>query len=588
MAGWQDAPLVEQPAATGKPAWEAAPLVAAEPKQESILDKVRKAVQLATPAGVVGALASSDGRQNLIDAGAGAIRGAGSIGATILAPLDVASDAMAGKGVGLQANRDRRAAMDEGLRAIFGADPNSTGYGLGRLATEVAGTMPIGGIVGNGLKAAGATRLGTAVASGGMQTGAPAATTLAGKAGDMALRTAGGVISGGATAGAVDPEMAGTGAVVGGAVPVVSKVVGSLANAARGAMAGPAVPAPVVDAAKAAREAGYVLPPSTVNPTLGNRAAEGVAGKITLSQQASAKNQEITNRLARQALGLDELTPEAIATLRRNSNAAYDALGDFGTVTADDAYRAALQKAAGRSEALAKDFPELANQEVENLVRGMAGREGFNAQSAIEAVKRLRFDGAANKGAMDPAKRALGDSQMKIAGAIEDLIDRNLAAQGAQDLLGNFRNARTTLAKAYDVEKALNTTTGNVDAAKLAALLKKGRPLTGELKQIAEFAQAYPKMVQLPERIGAQPGVSPLDFYASLGTSVATGNPLPMAGMVARPAIRSTVLSEPMQNRAMAAAAGRMQPAAPLLSDADRQAIQILFARGAPVAVQQR
>ena len=43
---------------------------------------------------------------------AGAVRGAGSIGATLLAPVDIASDAIAGKGLSLESNRERRAAMD--------------------------------------------------------------------------------------------------------------------------------------------------------------------------------------------------------------------------------------------------------------------------------------------------------------------------------------------------------------------------------------------------------------------------------------------------------------------------------------------
>ncbi len=54
---------------------------------------------------------------------AGALRGAGSIGATLLAPQDMLQDALQGRGLSLQSNRERRAAMDAGLRSM-GADPD--------------------------------------------------------------------------------------------------------------------------------------------------------------------------------------------------------------------------------------------------------------------------------------------------------------------------------------------------------------------------------------------------------------------------------------------------------------------------------
>ena len=50
--------------------------------------------------------------QNLVG---GAVRGAGSIGATILAPYDMARDALDGKGLSLESNRQRRADMTAGL-----------------------------------------------------------------------------------------------------------------------------------------------------------------------------------------------------------------------------------------------------------------------------------------------------------------------------------------------------------------------------------------------------------------------------------------------------------------------------------------
>src|SRR6478752_8941342 len=56
----------------------------------------------------------AQGAQNV---GSGLVRGAGSIGSTILAPYDIAKDLAAGKGLSLESNRQRRADIDYGLEA---------------------------------------------------------------------------------------------------------------------------------------------------------------------------------------------------------------------------------------------------------------------------------------------------------------------------------------------------------------------------------------------------------------------------------------------------------------------------------------
>jgi hypothetical protein len=87
------------------------------------------------------------------DTAAGLLRGAGSIGATLVSPTDILSDAMAGRPL-MQSNRERRAAMDAALGTL-GADTNSTMYGLGKTAAEIAGTAGAGGMLARGATMAG-------------------------------------------------------------------------------------------------------------------------------------------------------------------------------------------------------------------------------------------------------------------------------------------------------------------------------------------------------------------------------------------------------------------------------------------------
>jgi hypothetical protein len=156
---------------------------------------------------------------------AGAVRGAGSIGATVLAPVDMAMDAAAGKGLSLESNRQRRADMDAGLQSL-GADPNSTQFQVGKVGTEIVGTLPIGGVVGRAVGAV-APRLGQAIASGGLSTGARVAPGAGNALADAGIRAAGGAINGAVTAGAVNPDDAPTGTALGTALPAVTKLAGT-------------------------------------------------------------------------------------------------------------------------------------------------------------------------------------------------------------------------------------------------------------------------------------------------------------------------------------------------------------------------
>lgn len=159
---------------------------------------------------------------------AGAVRGAGSIGATLLAPYDMARDAIDGKGLSLDANRQRRAQIDEGLQAM-GAEPNSALYQGGKLAGEIAGTAGAGGAIANGARSVPAlAKFAPLIESGGFSLGGAATGNTAANA---ALRAAGGAVQGGAQAAMVDPSNAGAGAAIGAAAPGAIKFAGAAGNA---------------------------------------------------------------------------------------------------------------------------------------------------------------------------------------------------------------------------------------------------------------------------------------------------------------------------------------------------------------------
>ncbi len=455
----------------------------------------------------------------------------------------------------LGSDSSRVKAENDAGKADFKAAQDLVGAGgsdVTRVGGNVLGTLPVGGALAaplSGIKAA--APVVNALRSGGMSTGA-APVGLAAKTGDMALRMGAGGAVGAASAGLVDPDMAMMGGALGVALPPALKGAGMGFNALGRTLAGPAVPEATRLGAATARDAGYVIPPTQVKPSLVNRMLEGFSGKLTTAQNASARNQGISNDLLAADLGLPKgkpIMPEDIAGIRKNANKAYDALGKAGRFETDDAFRSAVDEAGAASKRLKADFPELSHEKVDALVASMSKKDGFDAQSAIEAMKRLRADGSANKLSFDdPAKKAMGAAQMKVAKALEDLVERNLETAGKTDLLAQFREARTTLAKAYDAEKALNPATGNADVRKLKKALERGS-LTGGLKTAAQFGQQFPKAAQTVEQMGSLPQTSPLDWIPAGAIGMATGNPLAMAGVAARPMARAAALSPMVQNR---------------------------------------
>lgn len=217
-----------------------------EPKAEkpkSDLDTLRQATSMATPAGLASSLLTEEGRRNVGNAAAGAVRGAGSIGATLLYPIDKAMDVVKGdRGPNvsslvtgqkpLSRNEERRQQMDAALQGM-GADTDSLMYQGGKIGAEVAGTMGVGGVAANTLGrvvpgvAQAAPGFINALRSGGMTTGVRAAPGVVPQAVNLGTRVAGGAINGGLAAGLINPEDAGLGAAIGGAIPVVTRAAGA-------------------------------------------------------------------------------------------------------------------------------------------------------------------------------------------------------------------------------------------------------------------------------------------------------------------------------------------------------------------------
>lgn len=179
------------------------------------------------------------GAGNLV---AGAVRGAGSIGQTILTASELLPSRMiprvaAGGNIlpDMKADAQARQGIDAGLQSM-GAEPDSMMYKGGKLAGEIAGTAGTGNVLALGAKSMGAApTVVNALRTGGMTTGG--GQTL-GR--ELATRAGAGALVGGAQTAMVDPdvEKIGFGTVLGGGLPIATKVAGAAGSMLKNGAAG--------------------------------------------------------------------------------------------------------------------------------------------------------------------------------------------------------------------------------------------------------------------------------------------------------------------------------------------------------------
>lgn len=228
---------------------------------------------------------------------------------------------------------------------------------------------------------------------------------------------------------------------------------------------------------KEAFKEGYVLPPSVTGGGKAAAALESVGGKAAVGQEASIRNQQITNKIARReaGLGADEALSEgSLAKARERLSAPYREVADISP----------------------------------------------RAKSALEKLQEARQDskdawkkyGGPSGGPEERRAALAADNKVEV---LERLIEKEAQGAGKPDLLQRLREARVAIAKNHNVESALVQGSGDVDAHVIGRILdKKGeKAITGGLQTIGKFAQAFPTFAREKPVGQSSPGIGQLKPY---------------------------------------------------------------------------
>ena len=303
--------------------------------------------------------------------------------------------------------------------------------------------------------------------------------------------------------------------------------------------------------AAAAKEAGYLGLPSESGGSTTGKIIEGLSGKEKAAQLGSVKNVNLTQQLVRKEFNLPEDAPLTLETMKAVRNEAYTngylPVREWGNgairIKPDAQLKADISGLTSRSDNAAQAFGDAAKSDVAELVGAIKNAKPFTPSQGIDQIAILREKAS---DLFASGNRSAGKAHTQAAKALENQIERVLSRSGDDGaaMLKAYREARTTIAKTGDAEKAINTgRDGMPNAHALVKILKKdpGR-LTGNLRIIAQAAESMPSVTRVPKQGWENPFTAVDSGVGTLATAI-SGTPLPLAVPAARVVGRYGLLS---------------------------------------------
>jgi hypothetical protein len=414
----------------------------------------------------------------------GMIRGAGSIGSTLLAPYDITQDFLAGRGFSLEGNQQRREDIDTGLQDLIGSDPESGMYQAAKLGTEVAGTWGMGNVLARGAQAIPGVpnAFAEALQTGGMRAGnLPFVQSLG-------ARTVGGGLTGLASAGYVDPKNALEGAAIGAVIPGITKVAGEAGRSIGSTISGNISPARAAMARRAA-ELGIDLPADRIADSKPLNALAASLNYVPFSGRANTERAmyDQTKRALSKTFGQDsENVTQALRSAQDELGGEFNRVLQNNTVKVDDQFLddlVGIQQ--GIKDELVGDQEKLLLKQIDNIIEGageggaMNGRYAYNVKKILDRLGDSRDSSVAH----------LAD---KLRMSLMSALNRSLSPEEA----ASFEKVRKMYGNMLDIKKvALNGSDGNISIAKLANMRDVNNP---ELRELADISTDFLKARENP------------------------------------------------------------------------------------------
>lgn len=308
----------------------------------------------------------------------------------------------------------------------------------------------------------------------------------------------------------------------------------------------------------AARDAGFTMTPEEMGAGFVPRTAASLAGEPRLARTNSNKNAAVVTEKIADDLGVPKgatLDLDAAAAVRKKAGAVYDEARGVGQVTPGAQYVADLDAIGAKYSNVSKDFPSLAQTDVQAVIDG-ARQRTFSASGAVDLIDQLRQSADA---AFAGRNTGMGKVYRGVADAVEAELGRHIQTQATvaraagntavadqlASLHARYQSARTTIAKAHLAQKAL-IADDVINPRTYATAAQKGKPLTGAAQEVGEFGRSFERSSMKPNNMAT--GATFADAAMAVVNGL-RGTPwiadLLTAGL--RPATRAVLASRPGQ-----------------------------------------
>lgn len=260
---------------------------------------------------------------------------------------------------------------------------------------------------------------------------------------------------------------------------------------------------PKIDAAAQGREIGLAAPPQEIDLSKTTQAKARIAGEKTIADELNRANATKWGEGAREDLGLAPGTRIDETTLMASRNRpeivnAYEDVANIGALRLDDTLASDLNAVRPGQVYGASAETAAVNNWINTL--GQELSQGADARTVLRSVRQMRdeanslFKSEKAGQRIEPMDMAMARAKIGVADALEELIARNVQDR---TVLYRFQDARRKLAQTYDYERALDFATGQIDPQALAKLASAGKPLSGNLEKMANFAANFPEVSTL-------------------------------------------------------------------------------------------
>ena len=249
--------------------------------------------------------------------------------------------------------------------------------------------------------------------------------------------------------------------------------------------------APELEKIQSYVKSGFVIPPSEVKGTgIFKKGLESLLGEKT-PVKASVKNQQVVNSKIRTFLDVPENTPlsNAMQIIKDRTKPIYDEVAKIKPILVSKSQTIPQTRTGSMGEVIDIPSKKVAAQKTRS---GQQILTDIEKQRATTSKSYRDANNKANKNDEAPnyeqAEKSLA-KQQKLESELERLADLS----GNKALAAQLKEARIDRAKGHSIENAIDK--GDLNA-NLFAKQNKKRPVTGEGKEIIDFANDYPNLVK--------------------------------------------------------------------------------------------